>query len=182
MTGIQELSIHSFEELTTLWDDKVRLQNRLPALRHLTIKDCPKLISLFAEGDDLKSLQELSISQCPRLISFPVLPSTLKELQIRDCDALVSLRTLPDLTLLNNLEKLCLFSCPSLPYLSSGSGLPPALKELMVEWCAELKSLIAEEGIKINCPSLEYIKILECERLKTLPDVMQNNNGLKNLS
>ncbi|KAF7152606.1 hypothetical protein RHSIM_Rhsim01G0058100 [Rhododendron simsii] len=179
LTGIQELSLHGFEQLTTLWDDEVRLQNRPPALRRLTITDCPKLISLFAEGDDLKSLQELSISQCPRLISFPVLPSTLKELRIHNCDGLVSL---PDLMLLNNLEKLCLFSCPSLPYLSSGSGLPPGLKELTVEWCAELKSLIAEEGIEINCPSLESIDFLKCERLKTLPDVMQNNNGLKNLS
>ncbi|XP_058215853.1 putative disease resistance protein At3g14460 [Rhododendron vialii] len=182
LTRIQELSLRGFEELTTLWDDEARLQNRLPALRRLTIEGCPQLISLFAEGeegDDLKSLQELSISQCPRLISFPVLPSTMKELQICDCDGLVSL---PDLTLLNNLEKLCLVSCPSLPYLSSGSGLPPALKQLTVQSCAELKSLLAEEGIKINCPSLESVEISLCERLKTLPDVMQNNNGLKNLS
>ncbi|KAI8570627.1 hypothetical protein RHMOL_Rhmol01G0050500 [Rhododendron molle] len=222
LTGLQELSIHSFEELTTLWEDEVRLQNWLPALRRLTIEGCPQLISLFAVGDDLKSLQELYISRCPRLISFPVLPSTLKELQICDCDALVSLPdltllnnlqelsiprcrsvisfpvlpsmlkeleisdcdalvSLPDLTLLNNLEKLELYYCSSLTHLSSGSGLPPALKKLRVLWCAELKSLIAEEGIKINCLSLEFVEIVSCARLKTLPDVMQNNNGLKNL-
>ncbi|KAF7152458.1 hypothetical protein RHSIM_Rhsim01G0058800 [Rhododendron simsii] len=131
------------------------------------------------QGDDLKSLQELSIRSCPCLISFPVLSSTLKELWIIDCDRLVSL---PDLTLLNNLEKLYLLSCRSLTCLSSGSGLPPALKELTIDRCAELKSLIADEGIKINCPSLESIYIYGCEGLKTLPDVMQNNNGLKNLS
>ncbi|XP_058181254.1 putative disease resistance RPP13-like protein 1 [Rhododendron vialii] len=182
LTRIQELSLCSFEELTTLWEDDERLQNCLPALRRLTIEGFPQLVSLFAEreeGDDLKSLQELSISKCPRLISFPVLPSTLKELRIDHCDGLVSL---PDLTLLNNLEKLFLFSCPSLLYLTSGRGLPLALKELWVCLCAELKSLIAEEGIKINCPSLESVKIRECQRLKTLPDVMQNSNGLKNLS
>ncbi|KAI8570672.1 hypothetical protein RHMOL_Rhmol01G0054300 [Rhododendron molle] len=179
LTGIQELSLQGFKELKTLWEDDVRLQNRLPALRRLTIDDCPKLISLFAEGDDLKSLQELSISQCPHLISFPILPSTLKELWIGECNGLLSLH---DLTLLNNLEKLVLYSCPSLLYLTSRSGLPPALKELTVTTCAELKSLIAEEGIKINCPSLESVEINRCGRLKTLPDVMQNNNGLKNLS
>ncbi|KAG5564296.1 hypothetical protein RHGRI_000483 [Rhododendron griersonianum] len=182
LTGLQELSLRGFEELTTLWEDDERLQNHLPALRRLTIEGCPQLVSLFAEGeegDDLRSLQELFIRRCPRLISFPVLPSTLKELQIYSSDGLVSL---PDLMLLNNLEKLCLFSCPSLPYLSSGSGLPPALKELTVRNCGELKSLIAEEGIKINCPSLESVDIYKCERLKTLPDVMQNNNGLKNFS
>ncbi|KAG5564292.1 hypothetical protein RHGRI_000481 [Rhododendron griersonianum] len=182
LTGLQELSLHGFEELTTLWEDEVRLQNRLPTLRRLTISRCPQLTSLFTEGDqgdDLKSLQEPSIRWCPRLISFSVLPSTLKELAIYYCDGLVSP---PDLTLLNNLEKLNIGFCPSLTYLSSGSGLPPALKELTVNKCAELKSLIAEEGIKINCPSLEHIFIHWCDRLKTLPDVMQNNNGLKNLS
>ncbi|KAG5564312.1 hypothetical protein RHGRI_000495 [Rhododendron griersonianum] len=203
LTGLQELYLDGFEELTTLWEDEVRLQNRLPAVRRLTIMDCPQLTSLFTEGeqgDDLKSLQELSIWWCPRLISFPVLPSTLKELQIKYCNGLVSLPdlpstlkelgisgcdglvSLPDLTLLNNLEKLDIDRCPSLTHLSSGSGLPPALKELRVLWCAELKSLIAEEGIKINCPSLESVQIISCKRLKTLPDVMQNNNGLKNLS
>ncbi|XP_058181276.1 putative disease resistance RPP13-like protein 1 [Rhododendron vialii] len=182
LTGLQELFLCGFEELTTLWEDEVRLQNCLPALRRLTIVVCPQLISLFAGGeerDNLKSLQELFISRCPSLTSFPVLPSTLKELHIHNCDGLVSL---PDLTLLNNLEKLYLLSCPSLPCLSSGSGLPPALKELTINRCAELKSLIAEEGIKINCPSLESVKIWGCNRLNTLPDVMQSNNGLKNLS
>ncbi|KAF7154800.1 hypothetical protein RHSIM_Rhsim01G0057600 [Rhododendron simsii] len=179
LARIQELSLHGFKELTTLWKDEVRLQTCLPALRRLSIEDCPQFTSLFTEGDDLKSLQELSIWRCPRLISFSVLPSTLKELGIHYCDGLQSL---PDLTLLNNLEKLYLLSCPSLPYLSSGSGLPPALKELEVNGCAKLTSLIADKGIKINCPSLESIYIYGCEHLETLPDVMQNNNGLKNLS
>ncbi|KAF7113556.1 hypothetical protein RHSIM_RhsimUnG0114300 [Rhododendron simsii] len=178
LTGLQELSLHGLNELTNVWENEVGLQHRLPALRSLNIADCPKLISLFAEGDDLKSLQKLSISGCPRLISLPVLPSTLKELRIDHCDGLVSL---PDLTLLNNLEKLFLSFCISLAYLSAGMGLPPALKELTVIRGEELKSLIAEEEIKINCPSLESIKIMSCKRLKTLPDVMQNN-GLRNLS
>ncbi|KAF7152046.1 hypothetical protein RHSIM_Rhsim01G0058600 [Rhododendron simsii] len=182
LTELQELSLHGLNELTNVWGNEVRLQHRLPALRSLNIANCPKLflgkvncpklISLFAEGDDLKSLQKLCISRCPCLISFPVLPSNLKELRIDHCDGLVSL---PDLTLLNNLEKLFLTYCTSLAYLSAGRGLPPALKELTVIRGEELKSLIAEEGIKINCPSLESIKILSCKRLKTLPDVRQNN-------
>ncbi|KAI8570621.1 hypothetical protein RHMOL_Rhmol01G0049900 [Rhododendron molle] len=131
-----------------------------PALKQLKVRNCDKLKSLIAE-EGIKingpSLQSISISCCMRL------------------------KTLPDLTLLNNLEKLYLYSCP-LTCLSSGSGLPPALKELTVTECAELKSLIAEEGIKIYCPSLESVEISDCVRLKTLPVVMQNNNGLKNLS
>ncbi|XP_058215969.1 putative disease resistance RPP13-like protein 1 [Rhododendron vialii] len=182
LTGLVELYLSGFEELTTLWENELRLQGRFPALRRLAIRNCPKLISLFAEGgegDDLKSLQKLSIYRCPCLFSFPTtgLPSTLRELQIEFCDGLLSPL---DLTLLNNLEKLYISSCPSLTYLSAGRGLPPALKELTVHRCTKLKSLIAE-GMKIISPSLEYIEIWDCKSLKTLPDVMQNN-GLKNLS
>ncbi|KAG5564303.1 hypothetical protein RHGRI_000488 [Rhododendron griersonianum] len=182
LIGLVELYLSGFEELTTLWENELRLQGRLPVLRRLAIRNCPKLISLFAEegeGDDLKSLQKLSIYSCPCLFSFPStgLSSTLRELQIEFCDGLLSPL---DLTLLNNLEKLYISSCPSLAYLSAGRGLPPALKELTVHCCAKLKSLIAE-GMNINSPSLEYIEIWDCKSLKTLPDVMQNN-GLKNLS
>ncbi|XP_058181270.1 putative disease resistance RPP13-like protein 1 [Rhododendron vialii] len=247
LTGLLELYLSGFEELTLLWKNEVRLQGRLPALRRLTIGGCPKLSSLFAEGeeeeDDLKSLQELSIYRCPRLKSFPKtgLPSTLRELRIRFCDGLESL---PDLRLLDNLEELELYSCSSLRYLSfpckavqsdrssqhgqrlrlnlstykseqsitrsksessiaemngrSGrfapalqedarqhpplpiSGLPPTLRVLDVDNCAKLESLLAEEGMKINCPDLVSISITSCRRLKTLPDV--ENNGLRNLS
>ncbi|XP_058181263.1 putative disease resistance RPP13-like protein 1 isoform X2 [Rhododendron vialii] len=229
LTGLQELYLFGFEELTTLWKNEVRIQGCLPALRRLTIGCCPKLSSLFAEGeegDELISLQELSIDRCPHLKSFPKtdLPSTLRELRIRFCDGLESL---PDLTLLNNLEVLELYHCSSLTYLSSPckmvqsgqscqqgrlgldlsackpsitrcrselsiaeikswtpfpiSGLPRTLRVLNVDNCAKLESLLAEKGMKINCPDLEFISISSCRRLETLPDVMQNN-GLRNLS
>lgn len=129
------------------------LQHCLPAFRSLKIARCPKLISLFAEGDDFKSLEELSISKCPRLVYFPKigLASTLIKLRIQHCNVLQSL---PDLTLLNDLERLEVHDYSSLTYLSSSSGLPPSIKELNVDDYRELISLIAEEGMKINCPSL----------------------------
>ncbi|KAL7234896.1 hypothetical protein ACSBR1_018378 [Camellia fascicularis] len=45
------------------------------------------------------------------------------------------------------------------------------------EVCRKLESLFAEEGIKIDSPSLESIRIQYCERLKSLP----NANDLRNL-
>ncbi|XP_058222894.1 putative disease resistance RPP13-like protein 1 [Rhododendron vialii] len=209
LTGLQELFIRGCQELTSLWKNDVRRRHRLPALRRLEIKKCPQLISFCEEDENeeneeglqqheelhylmmlehleityceklerlprglhnLKYLQDLIIFDCPCLISFPKegLPSTLTTLRIRDC---VALRSVPE--------------CPSLTYLScSKTGLPPTLKSLWLYNCRNLESVLAEEGMKINCPSLEYVSINSCKSLKSLPDLMQNNyNGgfLRNL-
>ncbi|KAI8570623.1 hypothetical protein RHMOL_Rhmol01G0050100 [Rhododendron molle] len=143
--------------------------NPFPALEILTFDDMPEWKDWTPFGAEkgaqaFACLSELSIKRCSKLLhELPRNLPRLRNLDIEECT-------------------LCIDSCPSLMYLSSGSGLPPALKELTVERCAELKSLIADEGIKINCPSLQSVEIGWCDRLKTLPDVMQNNNGLKNLS
>ncbi|KAI8545959.1 hypothetical protein RHMOL_Rhmol07G0078400 [Rhododendron molle] len=157
----------------------------LMMLEHLEITSCEKLENLPRELHNLKYLQDLIIFNCPCLISFPKedLPSTLKTLCITDC---VTLRSIPELTMLNSLEELVVSGCPSLTYLScSKTGLPPTLKSLVLDNCENLESILAEEGMKINCPSLESVFITSCESLKSLPDLMQNNyNGgcLRNLS
>ncbi|KAF7137450.1 hypothetical protein RHSIM_Rhsim07G0065700 [Rhododendron simsii] len=157
----------------------------LMMLEHLEITSCEKLENLPRRLHNLKYLQDLIIFDCPCLISFPKegLPSTLTTLHITNCDALLSL---PELTMLNSLEILGVRGCPSLTYLScSKTGLPLTLKSLWLDNCGNLESILAEEGMKINCPSLERVLIYSCESLKSLPDLMQNNyNGgcLRNLS
>ncbi|KAG5539202.1 hypothetical protein RHGRI_019683 [Rhododendron griersonianum] len=157
----------------------------LMMLEHLEITSCEKLENLPRRLHNLKYLQDLTISHCPFLISFPKegLPSTLTTLLIRNCDAL---RSVPELTMLNSLEILEVIVCPSLTYLScSKTGLPPTLKSLRLYNCGNLESILAEEGMKINCPSLERVSIYSCESLKSLPDLMQNNfdgGCLRNLS
>ncbi|XP_058225965.1 putative disease resistance RPP13-like protein 1 [Rhododendron vialii] len=147
----------------------------LMMLEHLEIKSCEKLERLPQELHNLNYLQDLIIFDCPCLLSFPKegLPSTLTTLHIRNCDALLSL---PELTMLNSLEILKVRGCPSLTYLScSKTGLPPTLKSLRLKNCGNLESILAEEGMKIHCPSLEYVSIHDCESLKSLPELMQNN-------
>ncbi|KAG5539198.1 hypothetical protein RHGRI_019679 [Rhododendron griersonianum] len=157
----------------------------LMMLEHLEMTYCEKLERLPQELHNLKYLQDLIIFQCPCLISFPKegLPSTLTTLRITNCDALQSL---PELTMLSSLEILEVSVCPSLTYLScSKTGLPPTLKSLVLDYCGNLESILAEEGMKINCPSLESVLIGSCESLKSLPDLMQNNYNsgcLRNLS
>ncbi|KAF7137878.1 hypothetical protein RHSIM_Rhsim07G0069600 [Rhododendron simsii] len=221
LTELQELSLSSCKELTSLWKNEVGQHHHLPAFRRFLVKRCTQLTSIFEEEQveeeglqqheelpylmmleylkiegcgkleklprgllNIKYLQELIIHGCPCLISFPKtgLPSTLRTLDIDYCDALSSL---PELVMLNNLEKLMVSRCPSLTYLCcSGNGLPPTLKDLYISSCGNLECIIAEEGIKINCPSLESVVIWDCESLKSLPDVMPDNNGgcLSNLS
>ncbi|KAG5539268.1 hypothetical protein RHGRI_019731 [Rhododendron griersonianum] len=154
-------------------------------LEYLEIKNCEKMEKLPRGLHNLRSLQELIIYTCPCIISFPKtgLPSTLRTLRIESCDAL---RSLPELMMLNSLEKLEVMWCPLLTYLSSSrTGLPCNLKKMYIEGCAKLESVLVEEGMKMNYTSLESFEIWCCGSLKSLPDVTQNNvdgGCLKNLS
>ncbi|KAI8546022.1 hypothetical protein RHMOL_Rhmol07G0083400 [Rhododendron molle] len=169
-------------------EEGLRQHEELPymmLLEYLKIKNCEKMEKLPRGLHNLRSLQELIIGACPCIISFPKtgLPSTLRTLSIESCDAL---RSLPELMMLNSLEELKVGRCPSLTCLSSSrTGLPCNLKKLHISGCAKLESVLVEEGMKINCPSLESFEIWYCGSLKSLPDVTQNNvdgGCLKDLS
>ncbi|CAL5331041.1 unnamed protein product [Camellia sinensis] len=235
---LEALEITSCEELKTLWKNEERVQRSLslPAFRHLKIKGCPQLVSLFEEDEDEDNkgqheqqqqqqqqqegltcivrrlehltidncekleklprllhgftfLGELYVYKCPSLSSFPEtgFPCTLKTLRIGDCEALQSL--FGCLTQINdsNLQVLDVCDCPSLTCLIScrGGGLPPTLKQLQIMRCKKLEALlVVDEGMEITCPSLEIVLIMDCDRLKYLPDALpnNNNNNLSNLS
>ncbi|CAL5379298.1 unnamed protein product [Camellia sinensis] len=145
-------------------------------LEYLTIEECGMLKKLPQDLHTYTSLGVLRI-RCVSLISFPMkgLPSMLRELSVSWCDALQSL---PGLMTLNNLQELRVSKCASLTYLLSRGGLPSTLKQLQIDLCETLESLFAEEGIKIDCPSLETICIELCGSLESLPEA----NNLRNLS
>ncbi|XP_057511459.1 putative disease resistance RPP13-like protein 1 [Actinidia eriantha] len=153
-------------------------------LESLTLQNCEKLEKLPRWLHTLPFLGELKIKSCPSLVSFPEkgLPSTLRKLEIFECSAL---KSLPEwMTHTNyNLEVLSVSFCPALKYIiSSRGGLPPSLKEIYIGSCDMLESLAAEEGMKINCPSLESFEIFMCKNLKFLPNALHNDdNNLKNL-
>ncbi|CAL5411726.1 unnamed protein product [Camellia sinensis] len=154
-------------------------------LVHLQIDNCEKLEKLPQQLHTFNFLRELCVYECPSIGFFPEtgFPSTLKRLEIRDCVALQSIfgwvMQINDI----NLEVLEVHNCPSLACLiSCRGGLPPTLKILLIRSCEKLEELLVEEGMKINCPSLEYVKIYNCDRLKYLPDALPKNNNLRNLS
>ncbi|XP_028069935.1 putative disease resistance RPP13-like protein 1 [Camellia sinensis] len=157
-------------------------------LEHLTIDNCTKLEKLPRLLHSFTFLGELYVYKCPSLSSFPEtgFPCTLKTLEVRDCETLQSL--FGCLTQINdsNLQVLDVRDCPSLTSLIScrGGGLPPTLKELGIWSCKKLEALlVVEEAMEITCPSLESVWIINCDRLKYLPDALpNNNNNLRNLS
>ncbi|CAL5380985.1 unnamed protein product [Camellia sinensis] len=155
-------------------------------LEHLTIANCEKLEKLPRLLHSFTFLGELYVYKCPSLSSFPEtgFPCTLKTLRICHCEALQSL--FGCLTQINdsNLQVLDVQDCPSLTCLIScrGGRLPPTLKELIIR-CKKLEALlVVDEGMEITCPSLEFVLIMDCDRLKYLPDALPNNNNLRNLS
>ncbi|CAL5331137.1 unnamed protein product [Camellia sinensis] len=154
-------------------------------LERLTIDNCEKLEKLPRLLHSFTFLGELCVYKCPSLGSFQEtgFPCTLKTLKIRDCEALQSL--FGCLTQINdsNLQVLEVGDCPSLTCLIScrGGGLPPTLKELEIIRCKKLEALlVVDEGMEITCPSLESVWIINCDRLKYLPDVLPNNNNSLN--
>ncbi|GFZ02427.1 hypothetical protein Acr_15g0010350 [Actinidia rufa] len=127
---------------------------------------------------NIMNLECLGIYDCEKLEMLPRgLPSKLRTLLIIGCD---SLQSLPELMMLNSLEKLMVEDCSALTCLCPGAGLPSTIKQLHIESCGKLEAVLAE-GMTINCPSLESIDIRVCDNLKTLPDVIQNND-LRNLN
>ncbi|KAG5543710.1 hypothetical protein RHGRI_016465 [Rhododendron griersonianum] len=192
LPALRRLQVEGCPQLISLFEEEeeggLQQHEELPhlmMLEYLEIEDCEKLEKLPRGLHNLKCLQKLILDSCPRLISFPKkgLPPMLRTLDIYKCEAL---RSLPDqLEMLNSLEELKVRKCPwQTNFSCSRTRLPPTLKELEIKECGDVVSILAEEGMKIDCPSLESVIIRGCERLKSLPDVMQNNDGgcLRSLS
>ncbi|CAL5381837.1 unnamed protein product [Camellia sinensis] len=200
LPAFRRLEIEDCPQLVSLFEEDEDEENEgqhqqqqeegLPSivrLEHLTIINCEKVLDKLPRLlHTFTFLRELYVSMCPSLGSFPEtgFPSTLKNLEIRDCEALQSLFGWITQINDNNLEVLQVWSCPSLTCLIScrGGGLPPTLKSLDIGGCEKLEALLVEEGMEINCPSLESVWIVDCDGLKYLPDALPNNNNLRNLS
>ncbi|XP_040999300.1 putative disease resistance protein At3g14460 isoform X1 [Juglans microcarpa x Juglans regia] len=195
LAELENLSIESCEELTTLWSDKVGSLPHLPFLHYLDISNCPKLVSLVAEEVDQESLQ-LGIT------SFT----------IRDC---IALKSLPKALMYNNtcLQSIEIKKCESLTHFAK-SHLPPALKKLYISNCKSMRNLVEDDdndtnngscscGITSllevlyisNCPSLEFLTssgelpttlqcldIYSCPKLESVAKSFHHNSFLTSIN
>ncbi|PHT61752.1 hypothetical protein T459_34383 [Capsicum annuum] len=165
-----------------------------PALRNLSIENCPKLMGKLPEN--LYSLTELRFSRCPELnLETPIQLSSLKWFEVDDSPKVgvifdeAELFT-SQLELMKQIEKLYISDCNSLTSLPT-STLPSTLKHTTICRCQKLKLdlhecdsiLSAELNIRC-CENLEILSVAcvtrmttliisECKKLKRLPEGMQ---------
>ncbi|CAL2237779.1 unnamed protein product [Prunus armeniaca] len=154
---------------------------------------------------NLNRLQHLSLCDCPNLLSFPEdgLPTTLISLEIVNCRRLEFLphEMMAKLTSLDNLR--IYYSCESMR--SFPLGFFPKLTSLYIWECETLESLSVEEGVvenlshlrtlyitgcpKLVCfpqgelpaPNLNDFTVGECENLQSLPERIHTLTGLRHL-
>lgn len=112
---LQALYIHDCADLEYISNQENRLFDGFNALKLLSIRNCPKLVTLPAEGLPT-SLQVLTIGACESISSFGHVEALAKltslgDLYIEDCPAIQSL---PETGLSASLQHLSIRGCPSL--------------------------------------------------------------------
>ncbi|XP_028100004.1 putative disease resistance protein At3g14460 isoform X1 [Camellia sinensis] len=194
---IQECS-RLTSELVLKGCDGVELGCRgLSSLTKLEISSMPNLKELTPELCTLTNLKEFTLFNCPSLLSFPDtgLPPRLTSLSIRYCEVLVFPRSEDMENCYRSLETLYLYRCDALkPMLL---GFFPKLRSLEIESCRNFESITDLNMLGLqNLTSLEsllfggfsnlisfprgglpgrnltHFRILQCEKLKSLPEGM----------
>ncbi|EOY23671.1 Uncharacterized protein TCM_015485 [Theobroma cacao] len=171
-------SIVDFSSLTFL---HIRLISFVKCLPECIIKQFGKLLDLKIAGcgdleglsneqvgsKHLASLQHLTISHCPKLVALPdeeiKLLPELKLLDLSYCD---NLKKLPcEIEKVNSVRKLRVDWCPKLESFPE-QGLPGMLEQLVIRDCGPLKTL--PNMMLQNNKALEYLEIHKCSSLTSL--------------
>ncbi|CAL5331110.1 unnamed protein product [Camellia sinensis] len=162
---LEALEITSCEELNTLWKNEERVQHSLslPAFRHLKIKGCPQLVSLFEEDEDEDNKGQHEQQQ-QQQEGLPCIVRRLEHLTIDNCEKLEKLpRLLHSFTFLGELY---VYKCPSLSSFPE-TGFPCTLKTLEVRDCETLQSLFGCLT-QINDSNLQVLAVRGCPSLTCL--------------
>ncbi|XP_055820169.1 putative disease resistance RPP13-like protein 1 [Solanum dulcamara] len=196
LTNLGELRISNCASL-----EIIRIQE-MQHLLELVIRNCPALMSLTILSLPI-TLGKMHISQCGKLeLEFPENSITgsccnmfLEELRLENCDSLRHL----SFGFFPRVHTLMVYSCRHLQTLS----FPDGIDTLEVERCGNLKAITVPKGIhlkflhsmkisacdslssfpkKLAAPSLKYLWVYDCQKLKALPHHMHELlPSLKNL-
>ncbi|KAF3632847.1 putative NEDD8-activating enzyme E1 regulatory subunit-like isoform X1 [Capsicum annuum] len=156
-------------------------KGEFPALRNLSIDDCPKLVGKLPEN--LCSLTKLRIRRCPELnLETPIQLSSLKWFTVTDSPKAgvvfdeAKLFT-SQLEGMKQIEELYISDCISLASLPT-STLPSTLKKIRIESCQKLK-LEAPDSSKMNSNMfLEELELGECDSISS-PELVSRARYLR---
>ncbi|PHU03908.1 hypothetical protein BC332_29159 [Capsicum chinense] len=130
-----------------------------PALRDLSIEDCPKLVGNFLEN--LCSLTKLRISICPELnLETPIQLSSLKWFEVSGSSKAGFIFDEAELFTLN------ILNCNSLTSLPI-STLPSTLKTIWICRCRKLKLEAPDSSRMISDMFLEELRLEECDSISS---------------
>ncbi|MCE0482279.1 hypothetical protein HAX54_040900 [Datura stramonium] len=196
LTNLGELRISNCVNL-----EIIRIQG-MQQLLELVIRNCPALMSLPILSLPI-TLEKMNISKCGKLeLEFPENSMTgsccnmfLEDLRLENCDSLRHL----SFGFFPRVHTLIVYSCRNLQMLS----FPDGIDTLEVERCGNLKALTVPKGVHLKflhsmkisgcdnlssfpqelaAPSLKYLWVYDCQKLKALPDCMHELlPSLKNL-
>uniref|UniRef100_F6HHZ2 Disease resistance RPP13-like protein 1 n=1 Tax=Vitis vinifera TaxID=29760 RepID=F6HHZ2_VITVI len=166
------LEILRFEEMLE-WEEWVCRGVEFPCLKELYIKKCPNLKKDLPEH--LPKLTELEISKCEQLVCcLPMAPS-IRRLELKECDDnCESLASFPEMALPPMLESLEIRACPTLDCCDSLTSFPLAsftkLETLDFFNCGNLESLYIPDGLHhVDLTSLQSLEIRNCPNLVSFP-------------
>ncbi|KAF7850964.1 hypothetical protein BT93_L4821 [Corymbia citriodora subsp. variegata] len=186
LTSLKSLvikSCHEFISFTTGEEDAELPSN----LENLNLRDCINLEKLPSKMHTLSSLKDLTVHGCLKLGCFfkTSMPTSMTSLDIANCKILLSLsrglivhrdehdsignnNNLNDVT--SCLQELKISECDYLlaSLFSEGRLLLATLKKLEIRSCMGVESL-AEKLID-GLQSIQEIKILSCDHLRSLPE------------
>ncbi|KAK4345211.1 hypothetical protein RND71_035387 [Anisodus tanguticus] len=151
------------------------LPKSLPFLATLRISGCPKLgdgqvamfgIHLSLIHQNFMSLQKLRISDMTNLVELPSELcglTNLGELRISNCASLEIIR------IQDGIDTLEVERCGNLEALTTAKGIHlKFLQSMKISGCENLTSFPQ----KLAAPSLKYLWVYNCQKLKALPDFM----------
>ncbi|XP_028943844.1 putative disease resistance RPP13-like protein 1 [Malus domestica] len=172
---LEYLKINKCERLSKL----PKGLHQLSFLQELHINDCESLVS-FPDVGLPPSLKVLEIKHCKSLtyIAKYQIPQNLKRIEIWFCGSLKSLVEEEEELVVScsssfsvSLEHLEVYYCPSLTSLSLRGQLYRALKHLQIIECEGLQLIASDRFFHDNTNNcLEYINIVRCPNLKSLPE------------
>ena len=159
-TSFEELAVEGLPRLETLLCDG--LKENLPGpLRRLSVKECPKLQSVYCQEN---SLETLEISGCPELSLLWCYTNALTSLNLTECPGLTELKAWD-----NDLASLDLSANKALSQLEIQRN---PLTELSVADCPELIHIwcdgLTKTGEEEILGSLRSVSLTNCPKLEEL--------------